>query len=81
MSSDRELPPSDRAEQPDPPEPRAPETFSEKLRRLARLYHPKKMAEADTLAAREASLRGKPRSDDGLDPITGARRRVPGEEG
>ena len=39
MISDRELPRGDRAEEPDPPAPRAPETFSEKLRRLAHELH------------------------------------------
>lgn len=80
MSSDRELPPGDRADQPDPPAP-SDETFSQKLQRLARERHPVEMAKADALASKEAGLRRKPRSDDGLDPLTGARERQPGEDG
>lgn len=56
--SQRQLPPSDRAERPDPlPE----EDALARVERLARRDHPKLMAEADKLAAKEAALRGKRR--------------------
>lgn len=60
------LPPSDRAETPDPPAP-SRETFSQKLIRLARELHPEKMAQADALAAKmNAHHQKRSRADDYL---------------
>lgn len=77
---DLQLPRGDRDEQPDPISGPPGETFTQRLERLARELEPGKMAAADRLAAKEAALRRRPRRDDGLVPITGARQREPGED-